>query len=171
MATPSVTRGCQRLARSGHASCARVFLQVVSRRCFHSTPPPVLDFLLPAIPSKALRVGLAKKPVSSNQLSITRRFTSSSIRRHTRAILNPKKDDDGKDMNVEITPRASNVRSNILRMEPTTYKSASVSKKLCPKTQTPISPFGSKSKVEVAMDSNISCPSQLCRPSIQHRIL
>jgi Fe-S cluster assembly iron-binding protein IscA len=111
MATPSVTRGCQRLARSGHASCARVFLQVVSRRCFHSTPPPVLDFLLPAIPSKALRVGLAKKPVSSNQLSITRRFTSSSIRRHTRAILNPKKDDDGKDMNVEITPRASNVRS------------------------------------------------------------
>ena len=43
-------------------------------------------------------------------------FTTAMVRQE--AIVNPRKDEDGNEMNIEITPRAANVRSQEL---PLTY--------------------------------------------------
>jgi hypothetical protein len=114
MATRSMSRSCSKLAHNTNfSSGARAFLQLAPRRYFQTTPP--LDFLLPSIPSTAIQNGrLAKASLSKTQPS--RAFTSSSIRRATHAVVNPKKDDDGNDMTVEITPRASNVRPSLMFM-------------------------------------------------------
>lgn len=107
MATRSITRSCSQMAHSSPSSAARAFLQLAPRRYFQTAPP--LDFLLPSIPSTSIRRGRRTQP-SVLKTQPSRTFTSSPIRRATHVVVNPKKDDDGNDMTVEITPRASNVR-------------------------------------------------------------
>lgn len=51
---------------------------------------------------------MSRHASSRSQAQTKRAFTASSICHQTTAITNPRKDDDGNDMNVEITPRASN---------------------------------------------------------------
>ncbi|PSS18691.1 hypothetical protein M430DRAFT_101936 [Amorphotheca resinae ATCC 22711] len=107
---------CPQLVSSSSSSAARAFLQLAPRRCFHNAPPqPLLDFLLPSLPSPALQHARLNKPLSSRTQNAPRRaFTTSPVRRHTSAVFNPRKDDDGNDMTVEITPRASNRLKEIM---------------------------------------------------------
>lgn len=109
MATRCITKNCLQLSHSTSSSAARAFLQLSPRRYLHRTPLPELDFLLPGIPSSILRNGCTSRPTSRTIQVEKRRFTSSSRRQQTTAVFNPRRDEDGNDMNVEITPRASNV--------------------------------------------------------------
>ena len=108
MASRSITRSCSHL-NSASSTAARAFLQLAPRRQLHSTPLPLLDFLLPSAPVPGLHNVWAGKQASRAIQTTKRPFTSSSRRQQTSAIFNPRKDDDGIDMSVEITTRASNV--------------------------------------------------------------
>ncbi|KAF4628792.1 hypothetical protein G7Y89_g9366 [Cudoniella acicularis] len=104
MATRPLARSCSQLSAS---SPARAFLQLAPRRHLNSAPPPVLDFLLPR--STGYCSSLANRNISARPRREEKRaFTSSVARRETSTILNPKKDDNGYDMQIDITPRASN---------------------------------------------------------------
>ncbi|EKD14835.1 uncharacterized protein L3040_003946 [Drepanopeziza brunnea f. sp. 'multigermtubi'] len=108
MASRSVARSCSQLANSAPSSAARAFLQLAPLRSFYNAPP-VLDFLAPSIPFPALQSNRTADYTSARrQIDAKRSFTSSSRQQATRAIYNPRNDDDGAPMDVEITPRASN---------------------------------------------------------------
>ncbi|KAH7321557.1 hypothetical protein BKA65DRAFT_512454 [Rhexocercosporidium sp. MPI-PUGE-AT-0058] len=114
MASRSIARSCSQLATSTPSSAARAFLQLAPQRYLH-TSSLVLDFLVPSVPSQALRPRKAYRPLSSRQQNVAiRSFTSSSRRKATTAIFNPRDDDDGKPMHIEITPRASNRLKEIM---------------------------------------------------------
>jgi hypothetical protein len=106
MASRCVARSCSQLTSSTSSSVARAFLQLTPRRYLSNTPLPILDFLLPSVPVSALRHGWTSK---RSYIQTNRAFTSSARRQQTTVIVNPRKDDDGNDMHIEITPRASNV--------------------------------------------------------------
>lgn len=106
MAARSVTRSCLRFKNGYSTSAARAFLLVSSRRQLHSAPAPLLDFLVPSAGSSPAYVQYQRDLRTRGLRS--RGFTSCAVQR-TSAIVNPRKDDDGNDMIVEITPRASNV--------------------------------------------------------------
>ena len=111
MATRTMTSSCSHLRAFSSPSAARAFLQLAPGRYLHSNRPLVLDFLLPSIPSAGLRHGYSGKAGSTkSQVHAKRTFTYSPRRQNTTAIYNPRQDDNGNDMHVEITPRASNVR-------------------------------------------------------------
>ncbi|TVY29010.1 Iron-sulfur cluster assembly 2-like protein, mitochondrial [Lachnellula hyalina] len=109
MATQSLSRNCLRICTSEAPNAARAFLKLAPTRRHLSNfaPPPLLDFLLP--PSRCL-FARAGKPTRSSR----RTFTSSATRQHTSAIHNPQKDEDGNEMHIEITPRASNRLKEIM---------------------------------------------------------
>ncbi|KAI9052244.1 hypothetical protein LZ554_003601 [Drepanopeziza brunnea f. sp. 'monogermtubi'] len=108
MASRSVARSCSQLANSAPSSAARAFLQLAPLRSLYNAPP-VLDFLAPSIPFTALQSNRTANYTSARrQIHAKRAFTSSSRQQATRAIYNPRNDDDGLPMDVEITPRASN---------------------------------------------------------------
>ena len=112
-------------------SAAKVFVQLSTRRCIASTsnPAPILDILLPPRTSRPVPPRLpkasyqafskprAKKPsVRIPELQhvrasgIQRRmFSATRTRGATHAVFNPQKDEDGKEMMLEITPRAAKV--------------------------------------------------------------
>lgn len=91
-------------AATASAPAARTFFQLAHQR----SAPPMLDFLLPSIPTVAPRSIQRQAQRSLSNLPSSRRFTASALRATT-AIYNPRKDDDGNDMTIEITPRAANV--------------------------------------------------------------
>jgi hypothetical protein len=110
MAASTLSRRC--LQSSFPVPSAGAFLRVARRS--RQVPSPIFDFLAPREISTASFVGptshVRYRP--SKPLKAARRlFSISSARRGTVAVYNPKKDDDGNDMHVEITPRASKVCS------------------------------------------------------------
>lgn len=109
MATRPITRGCTSWAASYSSSAAREFLQLAPRRSYYRASAPLLDFLVPGVPSKAILHGSSTPACLKSQIAGKRAFTTSSVRRITSAVFNPRKDDDGKEMSVEITPRAASV--------------------------------------------------------------
>lgn len=111
MAICTMSRSClQHLGRtSSSPSTARVFLHLASPRSLHATPP-VLDFLLPTIPSRSLHNARLRHNIISRSQQLKRSFAS-SVQRQTTVLVHPRQDEDGQDMTVEITPRASNVCS------------------------------------------------------------
>jgi hypothetical protein len=109
MAARPITHGCQSWAASHSSSAARAFLQLAPRRAFHQPSSPLLEFLLPGVPSKKIPHGFNKPTITKLHITGRRSFTTCSARRQTSAVYNPRKDEDGNDMTVEITPRASNV--------------------------------------------------------------
>jgi hypothetical protein len=110
MATRCISKSCSQLSPSTSSSASRAFLQLTARRALHSTPLPLLEFLLPGFPSAIVRNGHIARPTPRTIEGVKRTFTTSSKRQQTTAIFNPRQDEDGNDMSVEITPRASNVR-------------------------------------------------------------
>jgi hypothetical protein len=149
MAARTISRSC---TQSSHtAPAARIFLQLASRR-----PHPVLDFLAPRVSQHAPPLPLRSIPKATS-----RAFSTTSTLKETVAIYNPRKDDDGQDMNVEITARASNVSYRNQPPRPSYWKLTkliSASEKSWPKTKIQTLPFALPSKAAVATASNTSCP-------------
>lgn len=112
----NASRSCARALNVSH--CARTAIKPgVSVRC-HSTASPklqappslYLDFLAPSWQSTRPRTSaLQRHHVSRASQSITpqRRMLCSTPSRHAKAITNPRKDDDGNEIEIKITPRAS----------------------------------------------------------------
>lgn len=116
MGSRSLTRSCLQLSTAQSTSAAQSFMNLFPRR-IHTTTPPVLDFLLPSSAQRwkqSSQSSRFKIPSGNHAFSrhATRAFTSSTPRHATVAIYNPQKDEDGNDMGVQITPRASNVHSS-----------------------------------------------------------
>ncbi|KAH8683361.1 hypothetical protein BGZ60DRAFT_368286 [Tricladium varicosporioides] len=116
MATRSLTRSCTQLTTSHSTSPVRAFLALTPRRHFASAPLPVLDFLLPPSTSTSLIWNGKKIPFRSHR-GVKRAFTSTANMRQTSAILNPRKDEDGNEMGIDITPRASNRLREIMSQD------------------------------------------------------
>lgn len=121
------------------------------------------EFLLPAFTSNrtsALRPIHNYTRTSLIPCPQTRRAFSSTSRAQAAVITtNPRKDENGIDMVVDITPRAANVICSIHSFY--RYRLLTVSdsalKRSCPKIPIPTSPFESQSNPEVAMAFSISC--------------
>jgi len=67
-----------------------------------------------AAPPFLRRPHTAANPAShppSTAIAPRRLFSTSPRPRQTEVVLNPRKDDDGNDLTLEITPRAANVRT------------------------------------------------------------
>lgn len=98
------------LAHSATSPASKAFVQLASRRAILTAP--VLDFLLPSqtarfssrAASAFIRGFGSKLPVSQR-----RAFSATSRVEQTRCIYNPKRDEKGEFMNIEITPRAAHV--------------------------------------------------------------
>lgn len=175
MASRCISRSCSQLSASTSSSAARAFLQVAPRRTLHSTPLPVLEFLLPSL-STPTRIWAGSNGSTSSRSSHghvhvhgRRAFVSSSRRLGTVTVYNPKKDEDGKDMSIEITARASKVRLSLGHFLSTlSYKRlmgmhCRDSKKSWPKTQIRTLRSEFRWRVAAATASNTSC---LSRPSL-----
>ncbi|TVY50173.1 Iron-sulfur assembly protein 2 [Lachnellula cervina] len=110
MATQSLSRSCLRICTFQSPNAARAFVKLTPprRHISNFAPPLLLDFLLP--PSSRCLFARTSKPTRTPG----RTFTSSAARQQTRVIHNPQKDEDGNDMNIEITPRASNRLKEIM---------------------------------------------------------
>ncbi|KAE8447391.1 hypothetical protein EG329_010805 [Mollisiaceae sp. DMI_Dod_QoI] len=117
MASRCIARSCLQLSASTPSSAAYAYLQLAPRKYLHSAPP-ILDFLLPSVPVAALCHGWVGTNTSSKERMLAKRtFTSSARHQQTTAIFNPRKDDDGKDMTIEITPRAANRLAEIMQKD------------------------------------------------------
>jgi hypothetical protein len=112
MAAQSISRGCLNLCAGTTATSTlltRSFALIASRQTLRTAP--VLEFLAPSISPRSYQCPRIASRGAPKRL-VSRCFSSSAARRQTKVIYNPRKDDDGADMNVEITPRAANVRAH-----------------------------------------------------------
>ncbi|RCI16659.1 hypothetical protein L249_3292 [Ophiocordyceps polyrhachis-furcata BCC 54312] len=115
---------------------ARTFVQLASRCHFTTTAWPTttksfesLDFLFPRGAVRARGLHTASRPrlkiSRSGDLSADiasprlqhRSFVASATRNATKCVLHPRKDDDGNDMKLEITPRAATRLSQIKKKD------------------------------------------------------
>lgn len=76
-----------------------------------SPTTPLLDFLAPSIRSRNVQSLRRPARIQSVENSFAPRTFSSSTSRRA-AVLNPRKDEDGNEMVVGITPRAAHVRKS-----------------------------------------------------------
>ena len=92
--------------------------RLVAQNFVHNGPERIPSFLLPAFSQqRSFSISTAAKlpPLpkmssisgSAAQRSIPRTFTTSSSRRAVVVTANPRRDDDGNEMLIDITPRAS----------------------------------------------------------------
>ena len=100
-------RRCAAAASTASAPIARTFSQLARQRAPPTTP--MLDFLLPRVPSAPSHAMLRRAARSVAKPAPSRAFTASALRAATTAIYNSRRDDDGNDMTIEITPRAADV--------------------------------------------------------------
>ncbi|POS83582.1 hypothetical protein EPUL_005517, partial [Erysiphe pulchra] len=94
-------------------SLPRVFFQIAASRRNVYSSPLIFDFLLP------ITSNIANRQCPTSKLSIPcvysiRSYSVSSRRHKTTTIFNPLKDEDGTDMSLEITPRASSRLKEIM---------------------------------------------------------
>lgn len=97
-------------------SLPRVFIQIAASRQDVYYAPLILNFLLPITSS------IANRKCSTSRISIScfnprRSYFVSSKKQKTITIFNPLKDEDGTDMSLEITPRASNRLKEIMTQD------------------------------------------------------
>ncbi|KAK4547761.1 hypothetical protein LTR36_000719 [Oleoguttula mirabilis] len=112
MATSGISRSCARIVQGSRPSPSSVARHasgsIAQHRSLHIPPPLYLDFLAPAWRQSA------KEPAPSRPLISARspgqaqkRSISTTPRRLARAIRNPRKDDDGNELSIDISPRAA----------------------------------------------------------------
>lgn len=113
MNTSSFARDCVRSCRHIRPSSTKVVRPGQTLRSqardFHTPSPLFLDFLAPSWRPTAQRTSLAASTRNAppSRLPSSRRWLSSTPQRHAKAVQNPRKDDDGNEMHVSITPRAA----------------------------------------------------------------
>lgn len=98
----------------------RIFLQTELFRRNGFLTPLNFDFLL-STTSKITHTHYLVARNSNSYRNSLRCYSASSKRPKTTAILNPLKDEDGTDMKIEITPRASNVFLSLLLTQYSLY--------------------------------------------------
>ena len=110
MATSRASSTCLRTIASAQTSRqAGATSRFVSRRCLHTPPPLYLDFLAPSWRSQNGN-GSSRRSIKqaiAPQQTFTQRAFSTTRPRHAKAITNPRKDDDGNERIITITPRAA----------------------------------------------------------------
>lgn len=106
MAARCVIRSCSQLSRTTPSSAAQAFIQLAPRRLTQNAPP-ILDFLLPSLPARTFRHGI-KQSTSRRQFT-AHAFAQPSEPQRTTVIFNAQKDEEGKEMNIEILPGAVEV--------------------------------------------------------------
>ncbi len=114
MSRSLLSRSCLRIAPPTHhctlasatRSCFGTFRTAIIHSEDHSTSQSILDFL---IPSHRHSSAPTNRSPSRTLLPPNQRRSFSSTRVRHAAVLNPRKDEDGKDMNVLIAPRAAHV--------------------------------------------------------------
>ncbi|KHJ34374.1 putative iron-sulfur cluster assembly 2 like mitochondrial [Erysiphe necator] len=94
----------------------RIFLQTELFRRNGFLTPLNFDFLL-STTSKITHTQYLVARNSNSYRNSLRCYSASSKRPKTTAILNPLKDEDGTDMKIEITPRASNRLKEIMSQD------------------------------------------------------
>ncbi|KAK7701408.1 [4Fe-4S] proteins maturation [Botryosphaeria dothidea] len=104
---PLPVRQTVRVARRGFA---------VASNSATSPTTPLLDFLAPSIRSRNLQSLRRPARLQSVEKSISPRTFSSSASRRA-AVLNPRKDEDGNEMVVGITPRAAHRLKQIMTQD------------------------------------------------------
>ncbi|KAK5734996.1 [4Fe-4S] proteins maturation [Elasticomyces elasticus] len=106
MALRSAVPTCERvLTRVTAPTCLRP--SAVQRRSLHTSPPLFLDFLAPSWRSQPVHQRDLMLPSTSAARLQQRRAFSSAQRNLAKAITNPRKDDDGNEMLITISPRAA----------------------------------------------------------------
>ncbi|KAF9877378.1 iron-sulfur cluster assembly accessory protein [Colletotrichum karsti] len=119
-------------------SSANIFVQLARRTTptALSAPAPILSVLIPrwnAAATPANNSGASRRcstEVPSRRITATqkvarrsavqqqvRKFTASATRRQTRCVYNPQKDEDGKEMILEITDRAGKRLADIMKKD------------------------------------------------------
>ncbi|KAG6039664.1 hypothetical protein E4U41_002332 [Claviceps citrina] len=123
---------------NGALSAARLFLRIANYGCSIAAtrrPSAPLEFLLPrAISKTSCHAAFLRRPSKSHhaacysirnlaisrvavQQAPRRNFTATATQRATICVLNPQTDEDGKQMILEITPRAANRLSEIMKKD------------------------------------------------------
>jgi iron-sulfur cluster assembly accessory protein len=109
--TMNVTRRCLKALPSphrAHKACAPVAaVRSFSASASQSQQPLFLDFLAPSWHSKKPKKTSIRSLRKDLAPRVQRRALSASTPRHAKAIKNPRKDEDGNDLTINITPRAS----------------------------------------------------------------
>ena len=111
MATPAFSRnGLRKLIprRTLYLQLQQGQACTSSRRSFHTPTPLYLDFLAPSWRCRGSQSVASQRPKSVPVLPrIQTRALSATPSRRTIAVSNPRKDDEGNDMTISITPRAA----------------------------------------------------------------
>ncbi|KAK4493698.1 hypothetical protein PRZ48_014883 [Zasmidium cellare] len=108
MATLNTARSCLRCLRTSQSLSYRAVSQIIPRRCLHASTPLYLDFLAPSWSSSNRKApqSVIRRRDDDVQIPQRRPFSSTPIPRAV-AVTNPRKDDSGNDMTINITPRAA----------------------------------------------------------------
>ncbi|OIW34127.1 hypothetical protein CONLIGDRAFT_641183 [Coniochaeta ligniaria NRRL 30616] len=115
------------------SSSAKLFVQLSLRHQYLARPAQLFDLLVPAASAhyhtEAVRrqqnhsySGVLLPPPSLTHIpSPRRRFSTSPSHRRTQALYNPQQDEDGKEMMLEITPRAAKRLAEIMAKDDNPY--------------------------------------------------
>ncbi|KAI9867067.1 MAG: [4Fe-4S] proteins maturation [Trichoglossum hirsutum] len=119
--TASISRACPRFmsAAQRRTLTTKLTVQHHPRKSltWTATPRPLLlDFLFPPLRSTRIEPTAAalQNEARSPSVKCKRHFSSSPPRRKATAIANPRKDENGNEMTIEITPRASSRLKEIM---------------------------------------------------------
>ncbi|KAM3071928.1 [4Fe-4S] proteins maturation [Clarireedia jacksonii] len=106
MAARSLTQNCLRAASPATSVAQGCLKTTAAARSFHhNTPLPVLEFLAPRLQPSTNRPSLKRITIPAK--TPARNFSDTGRRKATTVAFNPRKNEDGTEQKIEITPRAA----------------------------------------------------------------